>query len=81
MRACLPQGLIQELPAKWTTLERILVTKLPYRANYPIASPSGRAVWEIQANKGVDTTDYVDVVVCRFPEPDSKLQVSRHPSP
>ena len=71
----MPQGLVQQSrPANWTSLPPIVVTKLPYFATYPIASPSGRAVWEVQANEAINTTDYVDIVVCRFPEP-LKLQV------
>ena len=66
------QGIIQQAPTNWTQYEPILVTELPYLAKYPIQSPSGKAVFQIQ-NKAPDSAGngvfYVDLVVCRFPEP------------
>ena len=63
------QGLVQQAPTNWTQYEPILVTKLPYLAQHPIASPSGKAVWKVQAGETLNY-DHVDVVVCRFPEAD-----------
>ena len=52
-----------------------MVKELPYYVNYPIASPSGKAVFQIQNKpQGNNSIDYVDLVVCRFPEPDN-LQI------
>ena len=47
-----------------------MVTQLPYSVKYPIYSPSGKAVFQIhnEAHTG-DNTLFVDLVVCRFPEP------------
>lgn len=46
------------------------MTQLPYFVSYPIQSPSGKAVFQIQnPPQGTNSIDYVDLVVCRFPEP------------
>lgn len=64
------QGIIQQAPTNWTQYEPVLVTQLPYSVKYPIQSPSGKAVFQIRnkAHTG-NSTLYVDLVVCRFPEP------------
>jgi hypothetical protein len=64
------QGLVQQTPTNWTQFAPIVVTQLPYLAQHPITSPSGRAVWKVQTVNNANNEDHVDVVVCRFPEPD-----------
>ncbi|BDA50484.1 probable lysyl endopeptidase [Coccomyxa sp. Obi] len=60
------KGIIQQAPETWQQHEPILVTSLPYFAEQPMQSPSGRAVFRF-TSASFAAASFVDVVTCTSP--------------
>ncbi|CAK0735256.1 hypothetical protein CVIRNUC_000551 [Coccomyxa viridis] len=68
------KGIIQQQAVTWSDWQAAAVPPLPFQASKtqnPVTSPSGRAIFKLDMFKTAGAHSFVDVLVCREPEPNN----------